>query len=223
MVKIAKGGEIQTGRVGGAGGNFEGDTSGSLSDMTNYEKTLLETTYKGEDGKTHLVFELLADLVIFVKGVTKPKEYGYMVIEPEDFVDMEADSTGSAGHAFNSEFAAMRIPFRATPFSSKDATKKSTVDDDGNEVEGAKQTDSIKIHRTGTEFDPKMYAVPGGEGSIYEDFGGKVSTKGKNKGNVLVHEKFTLGQSLRADNWLAEVAAEKIDAEILKKIGIEVE
>jgi len=217
MVKIAKGNEIQTGRVGGTGGNFEGDVSAELSDMRNYEKTLLETTYKGADGKQHLVFELLADLEIFVKGVTKPKEYGYMVIEPEDFVDMEADSTGSAGHALNSEFAAMRIPFRATPFSSKDATKKSSINDDGDE--GAKQTDSIKIERVSEEFDEKLYAVP----ECDDGFGLKVSKKGKNAGNVLVHEKYTVGQKLRAEKWITEVAVEEIDAEILSKIGIEVE
>lgn len=228
MVKLAIGGDIQTGNVGGNGFGMP-DTSDNLSDMTNYEKAITSAKFKDGKGKERFVFELLADLKVMTDSTDK-KKYTYLTLEKADIKDFNAKSMGAAGHGVNSEFAALRIPFRAVPFASKDAVKvtkkysaKAPADKVGKEHDMT-ETDQLKIYRTGDEFQPELYAVKGGdEGSVYEDFGQRVSTKGKNQGDVLVYETFTIGQELRANKWLSEVASVEINEEILEKIGVIVE
>jgi len=211
MVKMELGEEIQKGNVGG-GGFGAADTSDDLADMTNYEKAICNLK-KQPNGKT--LWEMFGQLLVFEKGVTDAKKYKYVILEPSDIPDMTAKSVGAAGHAINGSFGGMRVPLRAVPFSSEDAP----VDEDGK-----KQTDCLKIYRTGVEFDPSLYAIRGGEkGSIYEGFGLRVATKGKNLGQVLKYEDFTVGQKLRGNKWLAEVASTEVDSAILEDLGIHIE
>jgi len=231
MAKMKIGEDIQTGNVGG-GGFGQPDTSDNLDDMTNYEKAICNTIKQKEAGNK-TIFELLSELVVMPKNATVEykKKYKYVTLDASDIEDLNAASMGAAGHGTNSEFAALGIPFRAVPFASIGAPKVTKIY--GAKTKDVKkvgkehnvtETDCLKIYRTGAEFDPALYAVKGGdEGSPYEMFGQRVSTKGKNKGEVLVYENFTIGQGLRADKWLSEVAAEKIDKKVLAKIGIEVD
>lgn len=223
--------DIQTGNVGG-GGFGAPDVSDDLKDMTNYEKAICNTIRQKEAGNK-TIFELLSELVVMPKNATVEyrKKYKYVTLDASDIEDMNAASMGAAGHGVNSEFAALGIPFRAVPFASKDAPKVTKTygvnAKDASKVgkeHDVTETDCLKIYRTGAEFDPALYAVKGGdEGSPYKMFGQRVSTKGKNAGEILVYETFTFGQGLRADGWLIEVAVEKIDKKVLAKIGLEVE
>ena len=212
MAKMELGENVQKYvREGGVGGGAQ-DVSDDMAKMTNYERAICNLT-KQPGGKT--LWEMFGQLLVFEKGKTDPKKYKYTILEPSDIPDMTAKSVGAAGHAINGEFAAMRVPLRAVPFSSEDAP----VD-----AEGKKQTDCLKIYRTGVEFNPSLYAIRGGEeGSVYHGFGLRVATKGKNVGQVLKYEDFTVGQKLRADKWLAEVAAEEVDPAILEDLGIHIE
>lgn len=187
---------------GGGGGFGAPDTSDNLEDMTNYEKAILRVD----------IFEMLAQLKVMEEGIDKSK-YQYLVLTGEDIVDMKAASMGAAGHAINSEFAALEIPFRAIPFASKDAVKVEKTVKRGEKVgttKSIKETNSIKIYRTGADFDSGLYAT-------------KESGRENNEGEALVYENFTVGQKLRADKWLSEVAAEEVDKKALKAIGIEVQ
>lgn len=228
MARIEKGENLQKGA--GGGGFGEADTSDDLSQMGNYEEAILNVK-KQPNGMT--IWEMLAELkVLDFKNATaqERKDYQYLTLDETDIRDLKAASFGAAGHGVNSEFAAIGIPFRAVPFASKEAkavekpyTVKAGADKVG-KTHNVTETDSVKIYRTGEEFDPSLYAVKGGEeGTPYEMFGQRVSTKGKNKGQVLVYENFTIGQSLRADKWLETVGVKSVGKKTLKAVGIEVE
>ena len=230
MAKMENGEDIQKGGGGGGGGFGEADTSDNLADMGNYEEAILNVK-KQPDGRT--IWEMLADLkVLDFKNASagEKKTYRYVTLDETDIRDFEAASFGAAGHGVNSEFAAIGIPFRAVPFATKDAesvekayTAKSGVDKVG-KSHSVTETNSVKIYRTSDEFDPTLYAVRGGEdGTPYEMFGSRVSTKGKNKGEILVYENFTIGQSLRATKWLETVGVKSVGKKVLKAVGIEVE
>ena len=186
----------------GAGGFGAPDTSDDLADMTIYEKAILKPK----------IFEMLASLKVFED---KAKEtYQYLVLDRNDIPDLTAKSMGAAGHAINSEFAALEIPFRAVPFASKEAPKvKKTVKRGKNlgKEQSVKETDCLKIYRTGKDFDSSLYAVEGW------------NKNSKKSGEELVYESYTEGQKLRADKWLSEVATEEIDEKDLNVIGITVE
>jgi hypothetical protein len=201
MAKMAKGKDVQTGNVGREGFGAP-DVSDNLDDMTNYEQAILKPE----------IFEMLAELKVMTKDTDKA-EYQYLVLTAEDIDDLKASSMGAAGHATNSEFAALQIPYRAIPFASKDAEKVTKVAKRGKDAgkeKSVKETDSIKIFRAGKDFDQSLYAVSGW---------GRTN----DAGDELVYESYTVGQEKRADKWLREVAVEEIDEKVLKTIGIEVE
>jgi len=186
---------------GGGGGFGAPDTSDNLEDMTNYEQAILKPE----------IFEMLASLKVMESGTDKSK-YQYLVLDATDIPDLTAKSMGAAGHATNSEFAALEIPYRAIPFASKDAVKVEKTVKKGKNVgttKSVKETDCLKIYRTGEDFDAGLYAT-------------EESGRENDKGEPLVYENFTVGQKLRADRWLAEVAVEEIDEKVLNAIGIEV-
>ena len=196
---------------GGGGGFGAPDTSDNLEDMTNYEKALLYGKVEIKEGVFVHMFEALAQVKVMTKDTDKSK-YEYVKMDASDIPDLTAKSMGAAGHAINSEFAALEIPFRAIPFASKDAVKVEKTVKKGKNVgitKSVKETDCLKIYRTGEDFDVGLYAT--------EDSG-----RENDKGEPLVYENYTVGQKLRADKWLAEVAVEEIDEKVLNAIGIEV-
>ena len=187
---------------GGGGGFGAPDTSDNLDDMTNYEKAILRAD----------IFEMLAELEILPEKREDRKDYVYLRLDATDIPDLTAKSMGAAGHAINSEFAALEIPYRAIPFASKDAVKVEKTVKRGDKVgttKSVKETDSIKIYRTGQDFDAGLYAT---------EESGRENTSGE----PLIYENFTVGQKLRADKWLSEVATEEIDEKVLNAMGIEV-
>jgi len=186
---------------GGGGGFGAPDTSDNLEDMTNYEQAILRAD----------IFEMISKLKVMDDKTDKSK-YQYLVLDATDIPDLTAKSMGAAGHAVNSEFVALEIPYRAIPFASKDAVKVEKTVKRGDKVgttKSVKETDCLKIYRTGTDFDAGLYAT-------------KDSGRENDKGEPLVYENYTVGQKLRADKWLAEVAVEEIDEKVLNAIGIEV-
>jgi len=203
---MAKLGIVPT-QKGGGGGFGAADTSDDLVDMTNYEKAILKPE----------IFKMLGQLTVIPADKKARKDYVYLKLDASDIPDLTAASMGAAGHAINSEFAALRMPFRAIPYSSEDAVKVEKVAKRGKNAGKAKkvkETDCLKIYRTGDEFDPALYAVDGGdEGSIYEEFGLKTNDEEV----VLTYENFTVGQKLRADKWLGET---DIDPVLLEDMGI---
>ena len=187
---------------GGGGGFGAPDTSDNLEDMTNYEQAILRAD----------IFEMIAELEIRGDDVESKNKYTYLVLDASDIPDLTAKSMGAAGHAINSEFAALEIPFRAIPFASKDAVKVEKTVKKGKKVgttKSVKETDCLKIYRTGEDFDAGLYAT-------------EESGRENDKGEPLVYENYTVGQKLRADKWLAEVATEEVDEKVLNAIGIEV-
>ena len=193
---------------GGGGGGGVADTSDNLEDMTNYEKAILKPE----------IFKMLGQLLVMEEGTDKSK-YVYLKLDASDIPDLTAASMGAAGHAINSEFAALRIPFRAIPYASEDAKKVEKVANRGKnagKTKTVKETNCLKIYRTGTEFDPALYAVAGGEEGAYEEFGLKTNDEDV----VLTYENFTVGQKLRADKWLG---VSEVDPVLLEDMGIVLE
>lgn len=185
--------EVQKG--GGAGFGAP-DVSDDLADMRNYEAAINEVE----------IFKMLAQLKVMTPETDRSK-YEYLVLTVEDIEDFDAKSMGAAGHGINSQFAALQAPYRAIPFADKTVQVETRIAKKGKrigeEVKG-KQTNCIKIYRTGAEFDSSLYAVEGW---------GKTN----NIGEELTYESFTKGQELRAEKFL-----QTIDTKLLKAVGIEV-
>ncbi len=179
---------------GGGGGFGAPDVSDNLADMGNYEACI----------NNEVILGMMAQLKVMTPD-TNRSEYKYLVLDVNDIEDFDAKSMGAAGHGINSQFAALGAPYRAIPFADKTVKVETRIakkgKHEGKEVKG-KQTNCIKIFRTGKEFDSSLYAVEGW-GKVNDD------------GNELTYESFTKGQELRAEKFLQE-----IDAKLIEAVGI---
>ncbi|MFZ2252948.1 MAG: hypothetical protein WAW13_02100 [Minisyncoccia bacterium] len=185
-------------KAGGGGGFGEADTSDDLRDMGNYESAIMNEE----------IFKMMAKLKVFDVGGdrTYRSNYQYLTLDKTDIEDLKAESMGAAGHGINSQFACIGTPFRAIPFSDSTVEVVERIVTKGKRMGKTikeKKTNSIKIYRTGTEFDDSLYAVKGW-GNVNKD------------GEELVYENFTKGQELRAAKILADM-----DEKLLKSIGVE--
>lgn len=181
----------------GGGGFGAPDVSDDLNDMGNYEAAINKKE----------IFEMLAQLKVMEKDTDRSK-YQFLVLDVNDIEDFDAKSMGAAGHGINSQFAVLNGPYRAIPYADKTVQVETRIAKKGKhagkEVKG-KQTNCIKIYRTGEEFDSSLYAVEGW---------GKTNDKGEE----LTYESYTKGQELRAEKFLATISTK-----LLKAVGIAVE
>lgn len=178
---------------GGAGFGTP-DVSDNLADMGNYEAVI----------NNEVILGMMAQLKVMTPETDRSK-YQYLVLDASDIEDFDAKSMGAAGHGINSQFAVLGAPYRAIPFADKTVLVETRIAKKGKnkdkEVKG-KQTNCIKIFRTGAEFDSSLYAVAG--------WG-----KENDKGEELTYESYTKGQELRAEKFIADV-----DEKLLAKVGI---
>lgn len=131
----------------------------------------------------------------------------------------EGETPGSAAQRFNSVFATLRIPFKASVGASPEAkalgkitsnrsntTKKGEA---GTPIQSYKM-DWVSVGRTGDHFDYKLYATTEA---------GKVSTKGENIGKAISHEDAPKGMVIALENWVADVGQD-LPEELIEKIGL---
>jgi len=190
------------GHPGGAGFGQK-DESDNLDDMNYAEQFICNKS----------TIEMLAQLGILTDK--NKNEYVYLTTNVAELSDLgyEAVGLGSAMQRINSVFAALRIPFLALTYTSKDVEAKKKVVKRGKDIgkeKSVKEADYIKIFRYAEEFDPKRYATIEA---------GRVSTKDN---TIIDHETPTIGVTLRTDKWLQEIAIEEIDDMILEAVGFEV-